>query len=145
MPETRDYDDPAAAAEWFREQRQIVLGHLQEQRVSHTGVADEPEWFIAPYVAVWSVGSLASPGRRGWWAVSGDLPTDYLSGHDASDARTAVLAIATRWQDWATYLLADQDPPDASIGPPAMRRELGDLLQRRAQILIEWASQVFLW
>src|SRR5437764_5727586 len=39
----------------------------------------EPRWFLSPYVAVWAVRSRANPDRVGWWAISGDLPTDYMT------------------------------------------------------------------
>jgi hypothetical protein len=140
-----DYDDPEVAARWLTDQRARVEEYLAGERVRHGAVGDTPAWFVAPYVSVWTVGSVKSPGKVGWWAISGDLPTDYLSGGDAVDARRAVAAFAARWRNAAEYMLRDQDPPDLTIGRPQNRQELGRLLLSRANLLTEFASDDGIW
>jgi hypothetical protein len=142
---SNDYDDPQLEAQWLIKQRNIVQGYLQSEGVKHQGVASEPDWFIAPYVSVWRVDSLTKPGVVGWWAISGDLPTDYLSGHDANDARTALAAFPARWREVSDYMLRGEYHPTVIIGPPEMRRELGDLLSRRSKIFEEWAEDDKMW
>jgi hypothetical protein len=140
-----DYDDPKLEAQWLSEQRANVERYLQGQGVQHRGVSPESEWFIAPYVSIWTVESMKTPGAIGWWAISGDLPTDYLSGHDATDARTALAAFADRWREVSAYMLRGEEHPTVRIGGPSDRRKLGDLLSRRAQIIEDWTHDDEMW
>jgi len=140
-----DYDDPKVESDWLVKQRLTVEKYLQDQGIRHRGVSPEPKWFLAPYVAIWTVESLKTPGAVGWWAISGDLPTDYLSGNDASDAREAMTAFAHLWRETADCMLRGEEHPTLKIGPPAMRRELGDLLRRRAEILRDWIDDDEMW
>lgn len=142
---SEDYDDPKLEAQWLVDQRAIVQRYLESQGVRHGGVAPESDWFIAPYVSVWSVESMKTPGVVGWWAISGDLPTDYLSGHDATDARAALVAFAERWREVSVYMLRGEEHPTVRIGGTIDRRALGDLLGRRAQIIEEWAHDDEMW
>jgi len=81
----------------------------------------------------------------GWWAISGDLPPDYLSGGDAADARAAMAAFARRWHEISSYMLRGERHPRVTIGPPGKEREFGDLLSRRAGILEDWANDDEMW
>ena len=140
-----EFDDPAIAAQWLAEQRERVIRYLDGQEVRHRGVAPEPEWFVAPYVSLWRVESFAKPGALGWWAISGDLPADHLSGRDALDARGALREFARQWHEVAAYMLRGKEHPTMRIGNPENREELGDLLRRRADIFIRWAEDDEIW
>jgi hypothetical protein len=140
-----DYDDPQVQARWLTEQRENVERYLQREEVRHRGVSLLPDWFLAPYVSVWRIESTKKPGSVGWWAVSGDLPTDYSSGHVATDARSALAAFALQWREASACMLRGEQHPDVTIGTNENRRELGDLLRRRAQIFQEWADDDTMW
>jgi hypothetical protein len=140
-----DYDDPKLEAQWLTEQRDNVQQYLKDQGVQHRGVASEPEWFVAPYVSVWAIKSIERLGEIGWWAVSGDLPTDYLSGHDATDARTALAAFAKRWREVSSYMLRGEAHPTIKIGRPDDCQKLGDLLCKRSEIIEEWSNDDAMW
>lgn len=140
-----DYDDPKLEAEWVAKQRETILRYLQDEGVRHGGVASDPDWFLAPNVSIWVVESPTRPGAIGWWAISGDLPTDYLSGRDAADAREAMAAFARQWHEVSAYLLRGEQHPTETIGPPGREREFGDLLSRRAGILEDWAKDDEMW
>jgi hypothetical protein len=145
MADSDDYEDPELEARWLAEQRGNVQRYLQEQGVHHRGVSSAAVWFVAPYISVWTVGSVAAPGAIGWWAISGDLPTDYLSGQGATDARSALAAFSRRWRDVAAYMLRGETHPTIAVGSPEDTYELGDLLQRRARILDDWAGDDEIW
>ena len=138
-------DDPRLEAKWLSEQRANVQRYLQSEGVQHRGVASESDWFIAPYVAVWTIESMKTPGVIGWWAISGDLPTDYLSGHDATDARSALAAFARRWREVSAYMLRGEEHPTVRFGGSSDRSELGGWLGRRAQIIEDWAVDDEMW
>jgi hypothetical protein len=65
--------------QWCAEQRDHVVSYLTRQGLQSPSVGDWPAWHVAPSIAVWAVESLKKPGSVGWWAISGDLPTDYTS------------------------------------------------------------------
>ena len=139
------HDNPKAEANWLRKQRDQSVGYIEKQGIKHRGVSEEPEWFVAPYVSLWTVESGEKPGAIGWWVISGDLPTDYLSGNDATDPRSALGAFAVRWEEVSTYMLRGEDHPAMQIGKSENRKELGDLLLRRARILHDWIDDDSLW
>jgi hypothetical protein len=140
-----NYDDPELQAQWLAERRANVERYLRTEGVRHRGVAAKPEWFVAPYVSVWTVESMKTPGGVGWWAISGDVPTDYLSGHDASDVRSALAEFAGRWREVSGYMLRGEEHPTVTIGRPENQRELGDLLSIRAEIIQSWADDDEMW
>ena len=140
-----DYDDPALEARWLAQQRGNVERYLETESVRHGGVDADCSWYVAPYISVWIVRSLARLGSVGWWAISGDLPTDYLRGGDATDARSALRAFARRWREVAEYMRRGEDHPDMSVGNPENMTELGELLRRRAEIIQEFVSDDSLW
>src|SRR6266511_3109378 len=91
------YDDPAVEASWLKDEHERVLAYLERQGVSHGGVPDRPDWFVAPYLAVWRVGSLKAPGAIGWWVASGDIPIDCISSEGAPGPREALVEFSEQW------------------------------------------------
>ncbi len=130
---------------WIRAQRIEGIAYLDRQCIQHRGVALQPAWFVYPYVAVWSVESQTMPSVVGWWAISGDLPTDYVSGNDAHDPRSVLSHFARQWREVSSAMLRGEPHPEMTIGAPDKWPELGDLLQRRSQLLTEWSEDTRLW
>src|SRR5713226_4577444 len=96
----RDYDDPAVEERWCNGQRANVSNYLRSQEVKHGRIGDWPAWYIAPSVSIWAIESSAQPEWIGWWVISGDLPTDYISTADVQPPqhpRKAIRVIAERW------------------------------------------------
>lgn len=72
---------------WRAAQREVAREYLARQGVRHGPLAARPAFEVAPYVVLWAVESLKAPVQVGWWVVTGDLPTDYLSSRDGREAR----------------------------------------------------------
>src|SRR6187397_2702283 len=92
-----DSDEPptitdAEDAAWAAEQRETVESYLRAQGCDHAGVSLEPRWYLSPYLAVWAVRSKANPDVVGWWAISGDVPTDYMTATRELRSTADVLA-----------------------------------------------------
>ena len=81
----------------------------------------------------------------GWWAISGDLPTDYVSRGKIAHPREALRAFAHHWREMSDYMLRGEEHPDVKIGTPDQWPELGDLLRRRAQGLQSYADDDDIW
>jgi hypothetical protein len=137
-------DEPDEDA-WVLEQRRIVEEYLCRQKVDHLGVGEYPAFHVHPYVALWAVQSKKSPGDVGWWAISGDLPTDYISSSDGRHPRAALAAFAHHWQEVSGFMLRGEPHPDYSIGTPDQWPKLGDLLRRRAEILADYSADDEFW
>ena len=138
-------DEIQPDVQWLAEQRERVLGYLEFEGVEHGGVPEDPDWFVAPYVAVWRVGSPEAPGEVGWWAISGDMPTDYISSSGAADALSAAGEFARNWRSYSEYLLRGQQHPRVAISGDARRKELGGRLWSSAELLSELAGEEDLW
>ena len=108
-------------------------------------MADEAEWFVAPYVSVWPVMSLRAPGSVGWWAIAGDLPTDYISSRGVADVRAVLRSFAARWAEVAGYMRRGEPHPTVKIGEPADWPELSTHLALRAEMLTDIADDDENW
>src|SRR5687768_5961712 len=134
--------DPEEAA-WVARQRQIVVDYLASQRCEHNGVSLEPRWSVSPYVAVWAVRSKANPDAVGWWAISGDLPTDYMTA--AAHLRThgdVLLAFAKQWREAAERMKNGEHLDAYVVGDPSRAMELAPLLQTRAELLQDFGEDL---
>ena len=130
---------------WLDSEHARVAAYLEAEGVAHAGVAAEPDWYVHEVVAVWAVASSASPGHVGWWAVSGDIPTDYIGSTGIGDARQALAAIAARWDADAERMRAGMQPEGVSFGSSTEWPELAPMLAARAAHLAEWARDDELW
>jgi hypothetical protein len=130
---------------WFAEERRKVEEYLRHEGVEHLGVDEVPAFHVHPYMAVWAVQSKVSPGRVGWWAFSGDLPTDYISRKDAKDPREALDAVSRHWKELAGYMIRGEAHPEVIIGPPERWPQLGDLLQKRAEFIASMVADDEIW
>src|SRR5213080_4763409 len=106
--------DPTEAA-WVAAQRQRVIDYLVSQNLDHAGVSLEPRWFLSPYVAIWAVRSKANADRIGWWAISGDLPTDYLACNKEHNDADVLLSFSRQWKAAATQMSAGIQMPNYRI------------------------------
>ncbi len=139
------YDDPELEAEWLQEQRDQIEAYLKKEGIEHGVIAKKPNWFVAPYVSIWRIGSYTNPKTTGWWVISGDLPTDYCSSNGIEDARSAMYHFAKTWNEVSECMISGKPHPDATIGNEDSWPELGDLLKRRSMILSDWAKDDELW
>lgn len=139
------YDDPDVQLRWITEQRKEVIDYLNGEGVCHGGIPDEPDWFFVPYLAIWRVMSLKAPGIAGWWAISGDVPTDYISSRCIADPRSAMSKFSENWFELSQYMIQGLPHPDVRIGTRDKWPELGDLLSRRANLLAEFAGDGEIW
>lgn len=130
---------------WVTQQREQVIQYLQAQNILHQGVGTWPAFEIAPYFAIWAIQSNISQGQIGWWAFSGDIPTDYISGQNITDPRQALGHLLKTWQEYIPHLKHGLNPPGIEIGTDKNRKELGALLVRRIQLLTKYYEDADIW
>jgi hypothetical protein len=96
-------------------------------------------------MALWAIQSKKAPGCIGWWAISGDLPADYISSADGRRPREALRAFSRIWDEVSAFMLRGEKHPDCVMGSPEEWPELGKLLKSRAEVLLEHADDDSLW
>ena len=143
--EADKYDDPELEAEWLQKQKDQIEAYLIKEGIEHGAIAEKPDWFVAPYVSIWRIAGYNKPQTTGWWAISGDLPTDYCSSIDINDARSAMYHFAKIWDEVSECMIQGKPHPDITIGNEGDWPELGDLLKRRSMILSDWVKDDELW
>ena len=140
-----DTDDEMTQAEeeaWCRERRAQIAQYLRGEELTHGEIGAWPAWYLAPYVAVWAIESLTAPGRVGWWAICGDLPSDYCASSETCDTpRLAVRHIATGWRQ----ALANTPEDAETIGGTGLPMNLTEVFAARADLLLEWADNDEVW
>jgi hypothetical protein len=122
-----------------------VAAYLEREGVVHGELGQWPAWHIAPIAALWAIESKKSPGCVGWWAISGDLPFDYVSASKLKHPRDALRAIAESWLAQSALMARGETDPEISIGPPAEWPSLAPLLRSRASTLLEIAEDDDVW
>ena len=142
---SEDYEDPEIEERWCDERRADVAEYLAGQNVKHGEIGEWPAWHFAPYVSVWAIESLKAPGRVGWWAISGDLPTDYVSAETIKHPRTAIYAFGDRWEEVASHIRRGQPHPTIRVGLPDAEPAPGPLLSARAKLLVSFAEDDAIW
>ena len=127
---------------WVKRQREIVTSYLDKERCEHNGVSLEPRWFLRPHIAVWAVRSKKNPDRVGWWAISGDLPTDYITASHEKRTGDVLIAFAQQWRPLAERMARGESQPEYHIGPPSEATTLAPLLLARAEILQQFGEEM---
>ena len=130
---------------WCAGERQRVVAYLKAETLVHGEVGNWPAWHVRSCVAIWAIESVKKPGYVGWWAVSGDLPTDYTTCGLERHPREGLRDIAARWRHAAECWAANKPVEGWSIGCPEDRPTLGPLLAARAELLMSWAADDNLW
>ncbi|PTE07319.1 DUF4826 family protein [Mesorhizobium helmanticense] len=141
----QDEPDEAEEEAWCESQRQYVLGYLGRENLKHGRVGEWPAWHVYPYVAVWAIESIEHPEWVGWWAISGDLPTDYISCGPDGTPRAAVRDFGLRWKEVAAAMAEGREHEEFTTGGPEHATTLAPLLRSRAKILLDWASDDSVW
>jgi hypothetical protein len=126
---------------WCSERRNEVIAYLGRQPLQFGEVGEVPAWFTSPLVSIWAIESLQSLGWVGWWAISGDLPTDYCSAHDCRHPRLAMRRFAEEWR----AAIARTGPEEQTIDDMGLPASLAPLLHARADLLFEFSNDDGLW
>lgn len=140
-----DFDNEEFISKWFLECRKKVKLYLRQEKVHHGKIGREPAWFISPYVSLWAIESIDNPGSVGWWAICGDVPTDYVSSTGTKDPRAAINAIAKNWMEWSLDVINGKEHSSIRISTSQAQASLAPLLRSRAEILSKWANDDAVW
>ena len=131
--------------DWVRQQRQDVAAYLQLQGIEAANVGEWPAFKVAPVFAIWAVESKEIEGKVGWWAFSGDCPTDYVSELGECNPRAALRLLLENWLGYIPHMRAGRMPPGIDFGAEADLPALAELLEARIEILGQWHQDDELW
>jgi Domain of unknown function (DUF4826) len=145
MP-NEDFNEPAVVDRWLSDAAIKVAAYLKRESVEFNGLPS-PRWNVAPVVSLWSVPSrIESTGAV--WVIFGDLPTDWTNGEANELPREVMQRFAIRFQQAARMMLLGKTHPTLRIGDIAdklQQKELGQLLEKRATLLLDWAKRNDMW
>ena len=130
---------------WNHAKRKEAFDYLERQGVAAPNIGAWPAFEVAPKFGIWCVESKKQPGKIGWWVFLGDCPTDYVSEDGRCHPRAALGNLLKRWSAHVPYMKKGIQPPDVAFGDGSNLIELGDLLERRVEILAEWMANDELW
>ena len=136
---------PDEETAWLKAERQRAMDYLRAERVDHLGVGEDPAFHVWPCLALWAVQSKSNPGWIGWWIVTGDVPSDYISSKDGRHPREALRAFAAHWSEVSAFMLKGEAYPTCRIGTPDQWPQLGHLLRTRAETLQRYADCDEFW
>ncbi|WP_157957809.1 DUF4826 family protein [Aliidiomarina celeris] len=97
--------------EWVREKFQAANAFLAQHGVLTERVLTKDSRYMAPLVAIWKFSIQGVTDKV--WAVSGEVPTDYMDASAAATPRDALRYFCYRWQQKADMILNGDTPPDA--------------------------------
>jgi hypothetical protein len=130
---------------WVDGQRSNVEQHLTQQGIDDPTVGPWPAFEIAPHFAIWPVESKTTPGDVGWWAFSGDCPTDHVKEDGPCHPRHALTNLLRKWRTCIPYLKKGEQPPESNFTGDTDMATLAELLQTRVGILEELHGDEKLW
>jgi hypothetical protein len=130
---------------WLAEERRKVEEYLEFEGCRHGGVADWPTVHVYPDFALWPVQSTRHTGSMGWWVISGDVPTDYMSTEDGEHPRDALRHFSNQWSDVAEHMRRGKEHPVYKFGSAADWPDLAPQLQLRADALSDCADDDEVW
>jgi hypothetical protein len=90
--------------------------------------------------------SLAHPESIGWWAICGDLPTDYISSADVTrpqHPRKAMQVFAKNWLELVAAWNDGRELEHYRIAGPCSPEELSPLLESRGATADEMGQRRF--
>ncbi len=125
----------AEIQEWVRLQFQRANLHLAEQGIVMESVAVAESRYLPPLIAVWKIHGL---NKNVVWAISGDVPVDYLPVAVAADAREAIKHFSYRWQLKAQQIIDNGISDQTSA-------DYVQLLVGRANMLYDLSESETLW
>jgi hypothetical protein len=134
-----------AEEEWVASERAKVVDYLSQQACQHAGVGEWPAFHVDPYLAIWAVQSSKSEGSIGWWAISGDAPTDYMTRGSAYHPREAMRHFGSEWSEICDAMAGGRRRDGYMIGSPDEWPSLEPLLRSRAGMLLRWADDDEIW
>jgi hypothetical protein len=137
--------DDSDIEEWVSRQRARVGEYLRRHGITDPNVGEWPAFEMAPMFAIWAVVSKRVPGKIGWWAFSGDCPTDYISEDGQCHPRSALRRLLEEWRIHVSFMRRGEQPPDMNFGEHADLRHLGELLEKRTELLGEWVLDDSMW
>ncbi|MCE2573741.1 DUF4826 family protein [Motilimonas eburnea] len=130
---------------WVGSQRSNVLEYLELNGLVSPTLAEWPAFDVAPHFAIWAIESKEQPGAVGWWAFSGDCPTDYVSESGDCHPRSALRDLLKAWKSYLPYLKEGRQPENTSFGKDSDFKRLANLLESRIEILDNWLTDDEVW
>ncbi len=145
-PSLPDYRNRFNRGLWLRERKRDLLGYFESRSIVIGPIDPDPYWAKVPFVSIWRVSSLGTPGFDGWYGLAGDHPCDIVGINNLVDHPREILRyFSNKWLYAAQRLKQGDDYGDFRIEQIADRPKVGRLIEDRALRLQRWVDEASLW
>ncbi|MCH8531413.1 MAG: DUF4826 family protein [Saccharospirillum sp.] len=131
---------------WLNERQSDLRHYFDSRNILTGGIEAEPFWAKVPYVSIWKIRSVGTPGFDGWYGMAGDHPCDIVGMNNFSDRPRDILRyFAAKWAYAAQRLKRGEDYPEFRIERIEERHKIGLLIEDRSNRLQRWVDENDLW
>lgn len=141
-----DYRNRFNRGLWLRERRRDLQGFFASRSIIIGEIDHNPHWAKIPFVSIWRVSSLGTPGFDGWYGLAGDHPCDIVGINNLADHPREILRhFSEKWLYAAKRLKQGDDYGGFHIELITDRPMVGQLIEDRALRLQRWVDEPALW
>ncbi len=128
---------------WLQQEHGKLQQYASRNTLDLTRIIQKDSAILPPYVAVWFIESKSN--LKGFWVITGDLPSDHIVGDNAQSARDAIKYFALRWQLKAENILIKLEQESSEAGSNNTKKQFAEILISRADTLYQFADKDDLW
>ncbi|MCO7187318.1 MULTISPECIES: DUF4826 family protein [unclassified Pseudoalteromonas] len=122
-------------AQWQQTSLQAAQKYLAEKGILGLNIQAKESRILPPICGIWKIKDNLG---KGYWVISGKVPTDSMPVSGAADARAALKHFSYQWQIKADKILAAEQQDPAQV-------EYANILVQHAHGLYDMASEEQLW
>ena len=129
--------------EWTRQEHGKVLEYASRNTLDLSRINQNDSVILPPLIAVWSIESKSH--SKGFWIITGDLPSDHIVGENAQNARDAIKHFSLRWQLKAENILIELEQNHTEEDSNNTKRQFAEILISKADGLYKCSERDDLW
>ncbi len=128
---------------WLQQEHGKVQQYASRKTLDLTRIIQKDSAVLPPLVAIWFIESRSY--AKGFWVITGDLPTDHIVGDNAKSARDAIKYFAYRWQLKSENILVKLGSESSDAGSNNTEKQFAEILISKADGLYQLADRDDLW
>ncbi len=128
---------------WLQQEHGKVQQYASRNTLELSRIIQKDSVILPPLVAIWFIESKSN--LKGFWIITGDLPTDHIVGDNAQSARDAIKYFALRWQLKAENILIELEQEPSGTEADDTNKEFAEILISRADGLYQFSNNDDLW
>jgi len=128
---------------WIRQEHGKVLEYASRNILDLSRIRQNDSAILPPFIAIWLVESKSH--SKGFWIITGDLPSDHIVGDSAQSARDAIKHFALKWHLKAENINIELEKEASETESYNSKKEFAEILIAKADGLYQCAARDDLW